>query len=179
MVMKPSKYRFTFAKPMEVLSRAVVPGFQHLYPYVFSYDPVTRCHLLSVYERAVHREDGPALIRPEGIELWSQRGHVHRDDGPAWFDDSGARRWLQHGLLHRDDGPAQIGRSGYRTYWLFGVQLNAANHSKLMALDPETRRWVVETSRRENWKPYELGPFVDAAASALLDITPLLEGTAS
>jgi hypothetical protein len=155
-----------------------MPLFADLSPYLFSYDRSTRQHFLSLDGSRVHRLDGPAIVHHDGVELWSQNGLIHRDGGPAWFDDTGAERWLQHGQLHYDDGPAQVGPTGYCTYWLRGVRVTAANHTKLMLLDSETRRWAVEQIANADWKPSEIGPFVDAIAAALLDTSALLEASA-
>jgi hypothetical protein len=31
----------------------------------------------------LHREDGPAVIYPDGFQQWYQYGKLHRVDGPA------------------------------------------------------------------------------------------------
>ena len=32
-----------------------------------------------------HREDGPAVICPDGAEYWYKNGEYHRTDGPAMY----------------------------------------------------------------------------------------------
>ena len=32
----------------------------------------------------LHREDGPAIIEPDGDKHWYIKGQLHREDGPAW-----------------------------------------------------------------------------------------------
>lgn len=34
-------------------------------------------------DRYLHREDGPAVISPEGIQYWLIKDRLHREDGPA------------------------------------------------------------------------------------------------
>ena len=59
---------------------------------------------------AVHRINGPAMISPNGDELWFSRGQLDRLDGPAVtrYNDAGIylQEWRRHGDLHREDGPA-------------------------------------------------------------------------
>ncbi len=64
----------------------------------------------------LHRDDGPAVIEPDGTQKWYQHGKLHRDDGPAWIEPDRTQRWYQHGDLHRDDGPAIVDANG-RQYW--------------------------------------------------------------
>lgn len=42
-------------------------------------------------EGLLHREDGPAAIRNDGIREWHIYGKLHREDGPAviWYDVNG------------------------------------------------------------------------------------------
>lgn len=54
----------------------------------------------------LHREDGPAIERPNGSQEWYQNGQLHRLDGPANIWASGTKAWFYHGQKHRDDGPA-------------------------------------------------------------------------
>lgn len=57
----------------------------------------------------IHREDGPALIWPNGSEQWYFNGACHRIGAPAYHDPkTGAEMWYVDGKLHRLDGPAQI-----------------------------------------------------------------------
>jgi hypothetical protein len=70
----------------------------------------------------LHRDDGPAVIYPDGCEAWFQRGRVHRDDGPALVDPDGSTCWYQHGYLHREDGPGIIHHDGTHEWWLNGKQ---------------------------------------------------------
>ena len=66
---------------------------------------------------ALHREDGPAVMLPNGSKEWWVHGHKHRDDGPAitWADGTAMRR--QHDNLHRIDGPAYVHPDGTEAWW--------------------------------------------------------------
>ncbi len=66
----------------------------------------------------LHRDDGPAIIRPDGAQFWYQHGELHRDDGPAWTWSDGSQYWYRHGNLHRDDGPAVIEADGTQEWYL-------------------------------------------------------------
>ncbi len=81
----------------------------------------------------LHNDNGPAVIEPDGEQLWYQHGKLHRTDGPAvirdadgerfmrWMDYDrdegwpnpelipyGDKEWWVDGKLHREDGPAVI-----------------------------------------------------------------------
>lgn len=64
------------------------------------------CYYKDKNHKIIHREDGPAIIYPNGTKIWFQNGKHHRVDGPAveWYD--GGQIWYQYGKLHRLDGPA-------------------------------------------------------------------------
>jgi hypothetical protein len=44
-----------------------------------------------------HREDGPAIIYPDGHVNWFYHGWLHREDGPA-VDESYDLRWYVYGI---------------------------------------------------------------------------------
>ena len=48
----------------------------------------------------LHREDGPAVERADGDELWYQNGELHRLDGPAIISVfNGHREWYVDGVF--------------------------------------------------------------------------------
>ena len=59
-------------------------------------------------DKVFHREDGPALVRPDGSEEWYSYGKKHRNGGPAFSDGYGRQEWWIMGERHRADGPAVI-----------------------------------------------------------------------
>lgn len=64
----------------------------------------------------LHREDGPAVVYPDGSHSWCRNNQLHREDGPAAIYPDGSQHWYRNGQLHREDGPAVIYRDG-RQYW--------------------------------------------------------------
>ncbi len=44
-----------------------------------------------------HREDGPAIIEPDGSQSWFKDGNRHRDDGPAIIWQDGTQSWWKDG----------------------------------------------------------------------------------
>ena len=44
-----------------------------------------------------HREDGPAIIRPDGTKYWCKNGEYHREDGPAVIWPDGIKEWYLNG----------------------------------------------------------------------------------
>jgi hypothetical protein len=67
-----------------------------------------------------HREDGPAIIYPDGTEVWSKNGEKHRVDGPAWISPTGHEEWFIEGKRHREDGPAYISSRGDERWYYKG-----------------------------------------------------------
>lgn len=41
----------------------------------------------------LHREDGPAIIHPDGYKAWYRYGKRHREDGPAVEHPNGEKQW--------------------------------------------------------------------------------------
>lgn len=70
----------------------------------------------------LHREDGPALILPDGTQTWYRHGKIHRGDGgPAISKPHGTKEWWQDGQRHREDGPAvDTGDPATSRWYLYG-----------------------------------------------------------
>lgn len=68
----------------------------------------------------LHREDGPAVIHPNGAQEWYRHGELHRVDGPAVIHPNGTQEWYRHNQLHRDDGPAITYPDGARDWYFLG-----------------------------------------------------------
>jgi hypothetical protein len=51
----------------------------------------------------LHREDGPAVINPNGYQAWFKDGERHREDGPAVIYPYGTRKWYINGKNITDD----------------------------------------------------------------------------
>jgi len=49
-----------------------------------------------------HRDDGPAIIRPDGRQEWYRNGQCHRDDGPAVIYPDGRQYWYLDGKKQRN-----------------------------------------------------------------------------
>ena len=89
----------------------------------------TKIHL---YAGSPHREDGPAVERPDGFKAWYFHGKCHRDgDLPAIIREDGSEEWHHHGQKHRitvgPDGktlPAMVEASGYKAWYLDGLLHN-------------------------------------------------------
>lgn len=60
----------------------------------------------------LHREDGPAVVQPNGDREWYSHDKRHREDGPAIEYAQGTRAWYRHGKRHRIDGPALTSNDG-------------------------------------------------------------------
>ena len=106
----------------------------------------------------LHREDGPAIWKPEGCFAWYLYGRLHCVDGPAiseddtlqwWREgqrhstdgpaviwDDGGKEWWQNDLRHREDGPAVVCSDGSEGWFLRGV---AYSKCEFAALSHEKR----------------------------------------
>ena len=55
------------------------------------------------------------------IQVWRDRNdQLHREDGPAVIYPDGSEDWYWHGKLHREDGPAVTRPDGRRELWFEG-----------------------------------------------------------
>jgi len=56
----------------------------------------------------LHRENGPATIRKNGVNEWFYYGKLHRIGGPAVYNTNNNEyyEYYEFGKLHRMDGPA-------------------------------------------------------------------------
>ena len=45
----------------------------------------------------LHRDDGPAIVHPDGTQYWYRNGQLHRDDGPAAVYQDGKQLWYRNG----------------------------------------------------------------------------------
>lgn len=85
----------------------------------------------------LHREDGPAVITPDGEKHWIVNGLNHRIGGPAIIDELGREEWYVNGDLHRIDGPAS-NVFGIDEWWVRGEKiLNQAHFQQVTKLSDE------------------------------------------
>jgi hypothetical protein len=56
----------------------------------------------------VHREDGPALIYPDGTQFWFINNNIHREDGPAIILPNGKKEWYYKGKQVSEEELKQI-----------------------------------------------------------------------
>ena len=58
----------------------------------------------------------------QGI-TYKVKGKLHREDGPAVIYPNGTKRWHINGKLHRTDGPAVEYATGEEEYWINGERV--------------------------------------------------------
>jgi len=87
----------------------------------------------------IHREDGPAMIFPNGTKKWYQHNKFHRENGPAIEWSDGDRYWYINDNFHRFNGPAiehnsyQIGNAPTpHIYYIYGVRIEKEKYIKIM-----------------------------------------------
>jgi len=78
----------------------------------------TLCYINPYDKLIIHREDGPAIIRADGSQLWYINGNRHREDDPAVIYADGTQVWLINGKFHREDGPAYIDAYGTQCWYI-------------------------------------------------------------
>ena len=80
----------------------------------------------------LHREDGPAIERGDGLREWWQNGKLHRLDGPAIERPNGRKAWCRRGKLHRLDGPAVEYPDGRKEWWINGERVDPLTHTMVV-----------------------------------------------
>jgi len=71
-----------------------------------------------------HRENGPAVEQSNGTKEWWVNGKRHRLDSPAIERPNGSKEWYVNGRGHKLDGPAVIWSNGDKEWWVNGKKLN-------------------------------------------------------
>jgi hypothetical protein len=69
----------------------------------------------------LHRDDGPAVLCPDGYRAWYKKGGHHRVGAPAIERADGTKTWSRNGRTHRVGGPAHIRGDGTESWWVDGV----------------------------------------------------------
>jgi len=68
-----------------------------------------------------HFEDGYTMkLWNNTTRSWYLNGRLHREDGPAVIRHDGIKYWFLNGKRHREDGPALIRADGSKEWWLNG-----------------------------------------------------------
>lgn len=81
-------------------------------------------------------------IFENGIECWVLNDQYHREDGPAIIFPDGEIRWYRHGSIHREDGPAIILKDGKEEMWLFNQHYSYDKWVKIMEQHLSTDKLV-------------------------------------
>ncbi len=68
----------------------------------------------------LHRDDGPAVIYPDGSQAWYKNDEYHRENGPAVIGANGNQFWYKNNQLHRNCGPAIILSNGNQIWYKNG-----------------------------------------------------------
>jgi hypothetical protein len=71
-------------------------------------------------------------------QYWFENDKLHREDGPALIDPDGEKWWCKDGKLHREDGPALRFGNGYKEWWLDGKRF-LTKEAWWEALSPEMK----------------------------------------
>lgn len=60
----------------------------------------------------IHKDNGPAIIWPEGNEQWHKNGKRRRTNGPVMIYPNGKEEWRKSKRKRRTDAPAEIWPNG-------------------------------------------------------------------
>jgi hypothetical protein len=82
----------------------------------------------------LHRNHGPAIEFPNGLNYWFQNGQLHRTDGPAIEYAGRSKTWIQNGRRHRTDGPAVEYTNGRKMWFINGEELTEAEFNQRVKL---------------------------------------------
>ena len=92
-----------------------------------------------------HREDGPAVIYPNGLILWKINGELHREDGPAMITKT-KEVWYRNGLKHREGGPARIDYMNNERIWYKNDRIHNENGPAFINGSGMTLWWLNDKS---------------------------------
>jgi hypothetical protein len=112
-------------------------------PYLLKKSDGTQQWFLNYNE--LHRLDGPALIKPDGTQVWYKNGKCHRVDGPAVESPGGSLAWYYNGLNHREDGAALEHNCGSRVWFYHGAlhRVNGPAVHYIGGDDDDIIRWYL------------------------------------
>lgn len=73
------------------------------------------------------------ITYPNGDTHHYLNEQLHRDDGPAYERKDGIHAYYQHGKLHRDDGPALVypNNPQLNQYWIYGKKYSTFSQNIL------------------------------------------------
>jgi hypothetical protein len=117
-----------------------------------------------------HREDGPAVIHPDGQMEWFinglrenrngpafvsedmiayfQGGHLHNDDGPAVFYSNGVVEFWQHGVKYHTDQPSLIHTNGDQMWFDENQELHRDDGKPALIAHDGIRAWFIHGQYR-------------------------------
>lgn len=119
----------------------------------------------------LHREDGPAIVYPDGLRIWYRHGKRHRVDGPAFDDPRGRKEWWVDGEHHRDGAPATIAGDGTEVWYSHGKR-HRADGPAVIYPGARPEEWWINDVRLEPRQVKEL-----KAAFALKAVIAPFRGT--
>lgn len=77
---------------------------------------------MNIFELYTESVEQPQMhVNEHGTKIWSLKsGTMHRDDGPAVVFPDGSKQWRRLNALHRTDGPAVENADGSKQWWIDG-----------------------------------------------------------
>ncbi len=102
--------------------------------------------------------DEPAVIFPNGSQMWFKYNMIHRENGPAAIhikDDGKHEEWYKEGKCHREDGPAAIRPHG--NYWIENGVYHRLD-GPAIELSDGGLEWYVDGHRHRVGEPAIISP---------------------
>ena len=120
-------------------------------------------------------QDSRVRLSPDGFKrYYDSFGRLHRLDGPAVISPDGNQLYYQRGKLHRENGPAAIFFNGSQKWYLDGEELSLIeilrlkiNQGEMSPADIDTLK-ELEDIAFSDYKNID-GRAIDQAASLLLE----------
>ncbi len=97
-------------------------------------------------------------IYPNGMaEYRNAKKQLHREDGPAVTRPDGAQTWLLNDELHRKDGPAVITSTGGKEWWFRGVQFSEKVFNRRTPKPTSSRIKVASSTAKQETLNFTIG----------------------
>ena len=97
----------------------------------YAYHPVVCCILgYATYDHFFTMSTNPITSQDGTIRYYNLRGQKHREDGPAVILPNGDKVWYLNGQVHRDNGPAIEWADGQQEWHYLGIKLNCSSQEE-------------------------------------------------
>jgi hypothetical protein len=79
----------------------------------------------------------------KGVMIWRIGAFPHRVGGPAVIYPNGDEMWYRYGLKHRVDGPAVMYEIGHNEWWFDGDQFSFREWLEKIPVPEKEKTWLI------------------------------------